>query len=320
MEVRPIGVIKSPFEEPEGMPIQPSGAAGIKGSVEVLPEYADGLQDLVVGAPQADSNGKAYVLFGPASGHGTLESAGITIDGGSYSDEVGYSVAGAGDVDADGYDDLLVGAELFNASTSWEGAVHLFVGPMSGEIHASDAEADLVGELQSDKVGADCAGPGDINGDGYDDMLAGAFGSARGGAGSGASYLVLGPARGTVDLASADAIMEGEETMDYACVLSGAGDVDDDGFADFLVGSGYNDRVAPESGAAYLLMGPVTGTIDLAYADAIFVGEQDNAQAGFAVSGAGDMDQDGQADFVVGSPYAQDNYQGRVYLFWGSGF
>ncbi len=46
MEVRPIGVIKSPFEEPEGMPIQPSGAAGIKGSVEVLPEYADGLQDL----------------------------------------------------------------------------------------------------------------------------------------------------------------------------------------------------------------------------------------------------------------------------------
>jgi tRNA (Thr-GGU) A37 N-methylase len=46
MQIRPIGLIRSPFTEPEGMPIQPSGAAGVKGLMEVLPEYAAGLQDL----------------------------------------------------------------------------------------------------------------------------------------------------------------------------------------------------------------------------------------------------------------------------------
>ena len=46
MEIRPIGTIRSPFTRLEGMPIQPSGAAGVGGTVEVLPEYADGLQDL----------------------------------------------------------------------------------------------------------------------------------------------------------------------------------------------------------------------------------------------------------------------------------
>src|SRR5678815_1044130 len=153
-------------------------------------------------------------------------------------------------------------------------------------IDLSTADAKLVGEEAGDLAGW-VAGPGDVNGDGHDDVLVGARGNAEGGdsevyGAAGAAYLVLGPVTGTLDLSMADAKLVGEEPGDDAghCV-SGAGDVDGDGHDDLLIGAPLHDeRGGSETGAAYLLLGPVSGELRLSLADAKLIGEEAQDMAG----------------------------------------
>src|SRR6185436_13418728 len=132
-----------------------------------------------------------------------------------------------------------------------------------------------------------------------DDVLVGA--TNQGDRNEGAAYLVLGPVTGTLDLALADAKLVGEEPDDLAGhSVSDAGDVDGDGHDDLLVGALGNDEGGSTAGAAYLVVGPVTGTLDLSRADAKLVGEAPNDWCGISVSGAGDVDGDGHDDLLVG--------------------
>jgi hypothetical protein len=270
-----------------------------------------GAGDRVSGAGDVDSNGHddllvashhaAYLVLGPVTGNLDLSAVDTKLQGGGIED-MSPRVAGAGDVDADGYDDLLVGALLDDDGGGYAGAAYLVPGPVTGPVYLGSLDTKLVGEEARDNAGSSVSGAGDVDGDGRDDVLIGAPQNGAGGAYSGAAYLVLGPVTGTRDLSRADAKLVGEAPEDYAAVVSGAGDVDGNGHDDLLVGAA-NDEGGSIAGAAYLVLGPVTGTLDLSLADAKLVGEAVDDRAGNSVSGAGDVDADGLDDVLVGAYY-----------------
>jgi hypothetical protein len=215
---------------------------------------ADGHDDLLLGAFGDHGNtdsGSAYVVLGPVTGTLDMPSqADAELVGEAANDIAGIAVSGAGDVDSDGHDDLLVGAIGNDNGVEWSaGAAYLVLGPVTGTFDLSLAHAKLQGDA-SESVGFSVSGAGDVDANGHDDVLVGKqWGSAE------SVYLVLGPVSGTVDLSFADATFVGENDADYAYRISGAGDVDADGRADIMVGAHGNDEGGDDAGAAYLLYG-----------------------------------------------------------------
>ena len=279
---------------------------------------ADGFADVLVGAYGNDEGGSgagaAYLVLGPVTGSVDLSLANAKLVGEDGGDDA-WIVAVAGDADGDGHDDLLVGARDAGSARLDAGAAYLVLGPVTGTIDLSIADAKLVGEAGDGVSGA--TGAGDVDGDGHDDLLIGAPDS---GGSRGAAYLVLSPVTGTRNLSRADAKLVGEEREDSAGHVSDAGDVDADGHADILVGALFNNEGGMYAGAAYLVLGPVTGTRDLSRADAKLVGEEQGDIAGSSVSGAGDVDADGRADIVVGSYENEERpYSGAAYVVYGGG-
>lgn len=276
----------------------------------------DGYADLFVGASSAEA---AYLMLGPVSGEQELASADATLLGETDFDFSGRSLSGAGDVNGDGSPDLLVGAYADDSGGTGAGAVYLVLGPVSGELSLSEADAKLIGEAENSGAGYAIAEAGDVDGDGLSDVLI----SGSNGSGLGAAYLVLGPITGKQSLSGADATLVGETDGDSAGVsVAGAGDVNDDGYADLLVGanretSGGKDS-GSEAGAAYLVLGAVYGEQSLGLADAKFVGET-SGNAGISVAGAGDIDGDNHADLLIGA-YEEPtggNRAGAAYVVLG---
>ena len=291
----------------------------------------DGLPDLLVGAPRAQlrrpaepggaaaESGAAYVLSGTRRGSHDLEDADARMLG-ANNDLVGTSVNGLGDVDGDGLDDILVAAPW--ADRFGHGGVsYVLFGPVDGRLNPADADATLVGESSSDRAGHSTAAAGDVDADGLRDILIGAIGQDDDNVyRRGAAYLVHGGVTGTLRLGNADAKLIGEAEGDEAgWSVSGAADVDADGHDDLLVGAPQLAVAGTYAGVAYLVRGPVTGSLDLGRADRKLVGADGDA-AGYAVSSAGDLDGDGRADVLVGAPgHSVDGVVlGAAYVLYGS--
>ncbi|MCK6528353.1 integrin alpha [Myxococcota bacterium] len=164
---------------------------------------SDGWDDLVIGAWRNDAGcddladggcedtGAAYVVFGPTYGEQDLADE-VRLTGGAEFDYAGFTVAGAGDVDGDGFGDLLVGA--FQESGS-PGLVHLLLGPIEEGGPLSGADATFEGEDEWDSAGHAVAGGGDVNGDGFADILVGAPENDEAARDAGIAYLLLGAPR-----------------------------------------------------------------------------------------------------------------------------
>ena len=299
----------------------------------------DGLDDLLVGvAYNADGNGwsnqgQVYLLLGRTSGWETLadlSSADGSFVGEAADAELGQAIAGIGDVDGDGLADLLMAAPFASAGPTENGHVYLILGRASGwvlEAPASDADSSFIGENTMDFAGQRVAGLGDVDGDGYDDFAIGAPSNDDAASHAGQTYLFFGdpglwPAQ--LDLGSADASFLGENTHDLlGTAVSGAGDVNGDGFDDIILGAGRNDEVASNAGKAYLVLGGTTGwAMDtaVASADASFLGLASEDEAGNEVAGGGDVDGDGFDDLLIGAQDANDGGvdTGSVYLIRGA--
>ncbi len=284
----------------------------------------DGTPDIFIGADGTGEGGRAY-LFSGASFLGNLSpvDADATISGDSESSNLGSRVACAGDVDGDGYADVLVSAFEADAKT---GRVYLFSGSaLVGGVSAEDAFATFSGEDANDWFGRGLAGVGDIDGDGCDDFLIGASNAAGGGLNRGRAYFFFGgpTLTGTRAALSADAVINGEVDENYlGYAVAGVGDVDGDGVDDIAVGAPYASDDEKLRGRVYLFSGTgLSGSMSPTDAFATITGSGENDKDYLArIARTGDVDGDGRYDVLVGAYYAASGgtRRGATYLFSGA--
>jgi Ca2+-binding RTX toxin-like protein len=305
----------------------------------------DGYGDLLVGAPiYGAERGAAYLIFGTASGFASnLDVA--TLDGsdgfqmtGQYSTELaGFSVSGAGDVNGDGFDDMVIGApgkgdtgKSYVVFGRGEGfASEVFLAALDG----TDGFL-ITGEGQGHLSGYSVSGAGDINGDGFADVLIGRSGPSP----SGAAYVLFGTSTGFAShlhLSSLDGTngfqVSGISTIDeYGVEVSDAGDMNGDGYDDFIIGAGWDPASGFKSGTAYVVFGRAggfgsdfdLGSIDGSNGFEIISSAYD--ELGWSVDAAGDVNGDGFADVIVGAPAADGignvNGPGAAYVVFGRDF
>jgi hypothetical protein len=296
----------------------------------------DGLDDFLIGAPEDDVGdiqaGQAYLILGSEGGY--PHSLGLGFADASYwgegsNDFAGTSVAGAGDVNGDGFADFLIGAYRNGDAATQAGKVYVVLGADSGwspDTPLESVDISYLGEGSGDWAGSVVAGGGDVNGDGFDDFLVGAPANEEVAPMAGQTYLVFGRATGMAQdtsLSLADASFLGEAEDDQSgCALAIAGDVNGDGFDDVLIGAMQNGESASAAGQAYLVLGSDSGLVvdtSLAQADASFLGESMASYAGQAVAGAGDVNGDGLDDFLVGAYRDGEagSQAGQTYLILG---
>jgi Ca2+-binding RTX toxin-like protein len=364
----------------EGFIIQ-GDAAGDYAGVSVASAgdvNGDGIHDLIVGARGGDDGGEnageAYVVFGSANGFGTevagrkvmdltdLSSAqGFIIQGDAPGDWAGYSVASAGDVNGDGIDDLVVGANGGDKGGSDAGQAYVVFGTGDGFGSAvggrqvldlaslSAAHGFIVqGDDDNDLMGFSVATAGDVNGDGIDDLIVGAYGGSDGGSNAGEAYVVFGTKAGfgavvgsqrVVDLTTLTEgqgfVIQGDVAFDeVGRSVASAGDINGDGIGDLVIGAPYAD----DGGKAHVVYG-TTGT----FGAAVTIGDNTRQvvdlstlteaqgftllgdamfdRAGFSVAAAGDINGDGIDDLVVGAPRGDDggSNAGEAYVVFGRG-
>ncbi|MBN1349598.1 FG-GAP repeat protein [candidate division KSB1 bacterium] len=251
-------------------------------------------------------------------------SPGASFLGVQYAERIGYHLHTAGDVNGDGFDDFLIGT-FHNSSRGFNsGAAYLILGGESWQNNRvlTSADARFIGASEYDAVGYYLGGGGDINGDGYDDMLIGApAGDENVFENPGHLYIVFGRARANwgfdfVLPYSADASFTGENQHDLAGISTAiVGDINGDGYDDFVCGAAFNDYGGTDAGKVYLFLGKSGGWargVNLNQAHASFYGPAYNSQAGYSVDGVGDVNGDGIPDFAIGA-----RGEGAVYLIFG---
>jgi hypothetical protein len=230
---------------------------------------------------------------------------------------LGASVAGAGDVNGDGYADVIVGATGFDAGEDPDGgAAFVFLGSASGIAsgNPSTADARLVSYQRFSEMGSSVAGAGDVNGDGYGDVIVGAQSYSAGELYEGAAFVFLGSASGIADgdPSTADTRLEPDYTgARLGQTVAGAGDVNGDGYADAILGS---------EGAAYLFLGSASGIASGDSSTAAAELHPEHASSiDMSVASAGDVNGDGYADVIVGAYLvtADQVREGAAFVYLG---
>ncbi len=281
----------------------------------------DGFADVVVGATQASvggivAAGSARVFYGSSTG--LAATAALSLAGESANELASVSVATAGDINRDGYADLLVGAPGADPSGRLDaGVVRVHFGSATGV--RGIATSTLAGALSRDGFGVSVSSAGDVNGDGFSDVVIGASAaspSGRGGAGEASAF--LGSASGLS--ATPHRVFAGALVADaLGNSVANAGDVNGDGYTDVLIGAERARTSEGELGSASVVLGSSTGLA--AAASWTAYGQFDGDRFGHSVASAGDINRDGFSDVVIGAPGAATSapaVRGAIRAYLGS--
>lgn len=301
-----------------------SGAGDVNG---------DGFDDFMVAAYHNDlhgwNSGGVYLITGALNiswGFNTnIENAATAIFRGSNDyDMVGYNVAGKGDFNGDGFNDLIIGAPgSWDSNPVTPGWVYIIFGKKELDWGkdcqlALTADVKLGGENNLDQFGYANSYVGDINHDGFDDIICSAAYRNENRKWDGKAYLILGDSNGWQenDLVKQKAVASFVYPFNEAMVgysIAGVGDVNQDGTPDFVIG-------APGANIAFLILG--RPAVDWGYnfnlnkADYKLIGEHEGDFAGSWISYANDVNKDGYSDFLISAIQSFFN-GGRIYLILG---
>ncbi|WP_442941844.1 hypothetical protein [Nostoc sp.] len=297
----------------------------------------DGIDDLIIGT----FSNQSYVVFGSKGGFdssfnlSTLNGTnGFAINGINPGDDSGSSVSSAGDINGDGIDDLIIGARFASPNGSLSGQSYVVFGNKEG----FDAQFNLStlngtngfainGINLDDNSGYSVSSAGDINGDGIDDLIIGALNADPNDKFSGQSYVVFGSKGGfdsnfnlsTLNGTNGFAINGINPGDNLGSSVSSAGDINDDGIDDLIIGTFSNNQ-------SYVVFGS-KGGFDSSFNLSTLNGTNGFAikrinpgdSLGFSVSSAGDINDDGIDDLIIGAPYADPNgiSSGQSYVLFG---
>ena len=277
----------------------------------------DGFSDVIIGANEYDNGstgeGAAFVYLGSAAGMSSV--AGWSAEGNQAFAYFGSSVSTAGDVNGDGYSDVIVGAPSFDNGQSREGSAFVYHGSASGLSAFSNWSAE--GNQIEAYFGNSVSSAGDVNGDGYSDVIVGADNFANEQVSEGAAFVYLGSASG-LSLTSNWSAEGNQAGAKFGVSVSTAGDVNGDGYSDVIVGAYLFDNGQSNEGGAYAFHGSASG-LSLA-SNWSAEGNQVSSYYGESVSTAGDVNGDGYSDVIVGSTwfYNGQHSEGAAFVYHGS--
>jgi hypothetical protein len=259
----------------------------------------DGYGDVVVASPGYDNGqadeGRIDLHVGSAAGLSALPA--WSYETNQIDASLGLGLAMAGDVNGDGYDDLLVGATHLDNTFSQEGAAMLFLGSAAGP-ESSPSWIVFSGDIDVG-YGGSVASAGDVNGDGYSDVIVGAYDFTNNQTEEGLVQVYLGSSSGLS--LTPDWTVEGDQAECFFGIsVSSAGDVNGDGYDDIIIGASRYDHPMANEGRAYVYQGSAGGL--QASHSWLVEGNQVGAHLGQSVCRAGDVNGDGYADVIVGTP------------------
>lgn len=321
------------------------GASRVKGAGDF---NGDGFDDVIIGARTAKmATGQAYVIFGKGSFSGTLELSslngenGFKMEGANVGDNLGYSVNGAGDVNGDGLDDIVVGAAY---AVNQQGLSYVIFGrhePMAATFSLNSLDGKngfrIEGDIPGVRLGDSVSGAGDVNGDGLDDVIIGApRANVNDGFATGKSTLIYGRQASFPSSIKINNLSRSDGFKLYAfnaggysgTAVSAAGDIDGDGLGDFLMGApGVDLDNKPNAGQVHAIYGSreerpeILQFFGLEQKDGFVIhGAQGGGGLGHSVNYAGDFNGDGVDDFAFSAPNAViDGVSnvGQAYVVYG---
>ena len=337
-------IIDGPLEETVGTVdtqayamIEGLGANSETGFAIAVSDFnVDDATDLSIGAPVKNisgigaNTGEVYIFFGGITGDTDTDAADVVISGASPGYRFGDRITAGGDLDGDGLADTLITSIEDSTYDSDAGAVDIFMGaaePWTSSMSVDDSDTKITANDNDLMFGYAIEYVGDVNGDGRDDVIIGSPGSKEHGINTGAAYLFIGHPTSFSTGASrfhtaADATYNGVAMRDWAGeAITGLGDIDADGYAEFAISAPRNDDNAASSGAVYMMIDPErTGVHELdVAADTILRGPRSTDRIGESLNGNVDLDNDGILDLIVGSPQVNNggNSNGRAFLLYG---